>query len=104
MGNRTSLRNDQILTPDPLKRSKNIHKHSHEIILSLPKDDKIDVVNDVVNQYNDGVMRGSTRTNFRDDRVHYCDKVKEVFGDKLEFCLPGNFKDTSHDEIFFMFK
>lgn len=106
---RLTSENNSLLTPDPHKREKSIlNKQKQAELLRLaqkpPKDDKFAVINDVIKQYNDGVTRGSTYTNFRDGDAHYCDKLKEIFGDKLDFCGPGNFKNPKEEQIYFKFK
>jgi hypothetical protein len=85
-----------FLKPDPRQRAIALSK-------KMPND-VIEVVNDVIKQYNAGVTRGSTKTKFRDYDAHYCDKVKDIFGDELLMCSPENLKDKETDRIHFLFK
>ena len=70
--------NNSYLAPDHTGRAR---------FFETPIDvDRRDVVNEAIRNYNSGHIFGITNTKYRDDECKYCDKLKEILGDKLQDC------------------
>jgi hypothetical protein len=70
--------NNSYLEPDHNRRAR---------FFETDKDvDRRNVVNEAIKNYNSGHIFGTTYTKYRDDECKYCDKLKQILGDKLQDC------------------
>jgi hypothetical protein len=83
--------NDSYLEPDHTGRER-FFKTTEDI-------DRINVVNEAIRNYNSGHIFGSTNTKYRDDECKYCDKLKEILGDKLQDCRADTIDDYEFPDV-----
>jgi hypothetical protein len=66
------------IMPDTNNREKIIRKYL--------EDDRREVINYAIKEYNSGKASGYTETGYNDDTCNYCDNIKAILGSKLKSC------------------